>query len=250
MGRGELPPLAEAALADEVVLNAPRGAIAVRASAAARGAVLAPYAPMQVWPSRFAAITHGMRRGDAQLGRFGRLAVRRGPSAGRVVACFIAGAMTLTACGDADQPRTRPSTAAATATATSESKARAARSAEAVVRGWADDLRRGDVDAASARFAVPAVVSNNSPEVRLSSRQDVRGFNASLPCGGRVTKLTEHHGVLLATIVLTDRPGGDCGSGVGGVVQTAFEVRRGLIVRWLRLPDADAAPPPAGSSEA
>jgi predicted NBD/HSP70 family sugar kinase len=200
-----------------------------------------------VWWSRFAAITQGMRHGDARLGWS---AVKRGPSAGRVIACCLAAAVSLAACGDAEEPPTRPSTAAATATATAKAKARANERAEAVVRGWADDLRRGDVDAASARFAVPAVVSNNSPEIKLSSRRDVRGFNASLPCGGRVTKILEHHGVLLATIVLTDRPGGDCGSGVGGVVQTAFEVRRGLIVRWVRVPDADAAPPPPGSSEA
>ncbi len=191
-----------------------------------------------------------MRRGDAPLGRSAPSHVKRGPVPVRLLACCLAAAASLAACGDADEPRARQSASAATATATARADARAVARAEAVVRGWADDLRRGDVDAASARFAVPAVVSNNSPEIRLRSRQDVRGFNASLPCGGRVTKISEHHGVLLATLVLTDRPGGDCGSGVGGVVQTAFEIRRGLIVRWLRLPDPDTAPPPPGSSEA
>jgi hypothetical protein len=96
---------------------------------------------------------------------------------------------------------------------------------------------------------VPAVVSNNSPEIRLGTRAEVRFFNASLPCGGRVVRLQAHHGVLIATIRLTRRPGADCGSGVGGLAMTAFEIRRGRIVRWLRLPDPAPADPPAGGRE-
>jgi hypothetical protein len=124
--------------------------------------------------------------------------------------------------------------------------ARGQPSPEAVVRGWADDLRHGDVDAATDRFAVPAVVANNTPEIRLETRAQVRHFNATLPCGGRVTDIVRHHGVLITTFVLTDRPGADCGAGVGGIARTAFEVRDGHIVRWLRLPDSgDAGPPGA-----
>src|SRR4051812_39706639 len=83
-------------------------------------------------------------------------------------------------------------------------------SGEAVVRGWADDLRRGDVDAATDRFAVPAIVANNTPEIRLETRAQVHAFNATLPCGARATDVVPHHGVLIATFVLTNRPGGDC----------------------------------------
>jgi hypothetical protein len=119
-------------------------------------------------------------------------------------------------------------------------------SAEAVVRGWADDLREGDVEGATDRFAVPAIVANNTPQIRLDTRAEVRHFNATLPCGGRVTDIVRHHGVLITTFVLTDRPGGDCGAGVGGIARTAFEVRDGHIVRWLRLPDSgDTGPPGA-----
>jgi hypothetical protein len=162
-------------------------------------------------------------------------------------------AAVLVGCGGGDGAGPVP-TPRAGATATVEPREREApraaaqtgAAAEAVVRGWADELRRGDVDAASARFAVPAVVSNNTPELRLASRDAVRFFNASLPCGGRVTGIVPHVGLLIATFELTDRPGGDCGSGVGATARTAFEIRDGRITRWLRMPDGDDLPAPDG----
>ena len=108
-------------------------------------------------------------------------------------------------------------------------------SPESVVRGWADDLRRGDVDAAAARFAVPAIVANGTPEIRLESRAQIRVFNDTLPCGGRVTETRRHQGVIIATFELTVRPGARC-DGAGNQAQAAFEVRDGKIVRWLRVP--------------
>ena len=113
---------------------------------------------------------------------------------------------------------------------------------EAVVRGWADDLRRGDVDAAAARFALPATVANGTPEIELETRAEVRSFNRALPCGGRVTDILRHHGYLIATFELTERPGGDCGSGMGNTAQAAFQVRDGKITRWLRVDDGEQAP--------
>ncbi len=106
---------------------------------------------------------------------------------------------------------------------------------EAVVRGWADDLRRGDVKAATARFAVPALVANGTPLIRLDSREAIRLFNETLPCGGRVTATERRGKVIVATFTLTDRPGGDCGDGAGNTARAAFEVRDGKIVRWVRV---------------
>ncbi|HEV2811623.1 MAG TPA: hypothetical protein VGW10_00105, partial [Solirubrobacteraceae bacterium] len=119
-------------------------------------------------------------------------------------------------------------------------------SPESVVLAWAADMRRGDVDAATARFAVPAIVANGTPEIRLDSRAKIRVFNATLPCGGRVTKTRRHHGVIIATFVLTDRPGGDCGSGTGNTAKAAFDVRDGKIARWLRVPTGEEPPAPRG----
>jgi hypothetical protein len=36
---------------------------------------------------------------------------------------------------------------------------------------------------------------------------------------------------------LTKRPGGDCGTGVGGSARGAIRVARGKIKEWYRLPD-------------
>lgn len=121
-------------------------------------------------------------------------------------------------------------------------------SAEAVVRAWAAELRRGDVDAASARFAVPALVSNGTPIERLETRIQVRSFNASLPCGARVVRTRRREGLLVATFVLTERPGGDCGPGTGGTATTAFDVRGGKIVRWLRVPERGESESPSGTT--
>jgi limonene-1,2-epoxide hydrolase len=107
---------------------------------------------------------------------------------------------------------------------------------ENVVRAWADALARGDIDAATDRFAVPAIVANGTPEIRLETRDEVRFFNDTLPCGGRVVGTRRRDGFVIATIRLTNRPGGDCGSGAGNTAKTAFQVRDGKIVRWLRVP--------------
>ena len=116
---------------------------------------------------------------------------------------------------------------------------------EAVIRNWADDLRRGDVAAASAHFALPATVANGSPATQLRTRAEVAAFNRSLPCGAKLIGTRRHYGVVIAEFRLTDRPGGDCGSGAGGTASTAFEIRKGRIVRWLRVPEGDT-PPPVG----
>lgn len=123
--------------------------------------------------------------------------------------------IVLAGCGGADRP--------------------AAPSGESVVRAWSDANRRGDVDAATKLFAVPAVVANGGPEASLTSVAAIRAFNRSLPCGSTVREVVPHHGVLIVTFVLTELPGGQCGSGVGGTVRAAFEVRDGRIVRWLRM---------------
>jgi hypothetical protein len=105
----------------------------------------------------------------------------------------------------------------------------------AVVRGWSDDLRRGDVKAASARFAVPSSVANNTPVIRLETRGEVEFFNESLPCGSKLLSTERRRGLIIATFELTERPGGICGSGTGHTAQAAFEIRNGKIVRWLRV---------------
>ncbi len=42
---------------------------------------------------------------------------------------------------------------------------------------------------------------------------------------------------MVVTFVLVERPGADCGAGTGATATTAFDVRGGKIVRWIRVPE-------------
>lgn len=112
-----------------------------------------------------------------------------------------------------------------------------------VIRGWADELRAGDVSAASERFALPSVVQNGTGPFRLTSRSQVEAFNRSLPCGARLTEATRAGRYTIATFVLTERPGrGECGKGVGVQAKTAFLIENGLITQWRRVVDVGSSP--------
>jgi hypothetical protein len=113
----------------------------------------------------------------------------------------------------------------------------------AVIRRWSNTLRAGDVRAAARLFAVPATVANGGAPQRLTTRESIRVFNESLPCGARLLRTRHKDGYTVATFRLTERRGADCGSGVGAVAATAFVVHRGRILEWLRLPDPGADPP-------
>ena len=109
-----------------------------------------------------------------------------------------------------------------------------------VIEGWADELRAGDVAAASKRFALPSLVQNGTPPLRLTTRRQVDAFNRSLPCGAKLTEAVAVDRFTIATFELTERPGpGECGNGVGETAKTAFVVRRGLITQWRRVVEAD-----------
>jgi hypothetical protein len=106
-----------------------------------------------------------------------------------------------------------------------------------VIRDWAQALLAGHVDQAASYFALPAIVANGSPPVRITSRGQLREFNELLPCGARLVATTRHGAFIYATFRLTNRVGGDCGGGTGALAATAFLIRNGKIVEWLRLPN-------------
>ncbi|HVF78751.1 MAG TPA: hypothetical protein VNA28_10670 [Solirubrobacteraceae bacterium] len=114
-----------------------------------------------------------------------------------------------------------------------------------VIRLWSEALRRSDVDGASALWAVPSKVQNGTPLLALATATDVRLFNDSLSCGSQlVSALGGRNGFTVAVFKLTDRPGADCGTGVGSRARTAILVHGGKIVEWYRLPDdPDVLPP-------
>ena len=116
---------------------------------------------------------------------------------------------------------------------------------KAVIRGWSDALRHGDVERAVGYWAVPATAWNGGENpVRLLTRPAVRFFNTTLPCGARAVAFERDANYVLATFVLTERPGpGRCGTGTGNRARVLFLVRGGKIVQWLRATD-----PPSGES--
>jgi hypothetical protein len=108
----------------------------------------------------------------------------------------------------------------------------------AVIDEWVRTLREGDVVGAAELFALPSVVQNGTPPTRLDTRAEAIDFNRSLPCGAELVRARRLGRLIAATFRLTERPGaGECGTGAGNLARTAFLVRDGKIVRWLRLPD-------------
>ena len=142
----------------------------------------------------------------------------------RFLAVLTLCALAVSACGD-DGAKAPPAVTAGSG------------ADERVIRGWSDDLRRGDEAAAAARFALPAVVANGTPPLEITTREGLRAFHDSLTCGAVVVATEPHRGLTIARFRLTERPGGDCGSGAGGYAAAAFEIENGRIVRWLRIED-------------
>lgn len=115
-----------------------------------------------------------------------------------------------------------------------------------VIRGWADELRHGDVRAAARYFSVPSEVVNLQPQpLELNSARRVVDFNDSLPCGAEVVRIirTVSH-LVVGEFELTDRPGGDCGSAAGTRARFAFLIDADDHIERLILIDAGSLPAP------
>jgi hypothetical protein len=120
-----------------------------------------------------------------------------------------------------------------------------------VIRDWANALRRGDVERAVSYWTVPAIAANGTQPVRLLTRDAIRQWNDSLPCGAKLKSVERDSNYVLATFVLTNRKGvpNGCGSGVGNEARTVFLIRGGKIAQWIRAPDpTDATDDPSGST--
>lgn len=116
-----------------------------------------------------------------------------------------------------------------------------------VVRTWLDDLRAGRVREAARLFAIPARFQNLATLAVIATPAEALAVTRSLPCGARMTTAGGARGFVVYEAELTERPGGACGQGVGGMVRGAVLVRDGRIIEWYRLPDV--APAPGGQDE-
>jgi hypothetical protein len=127
----------------------------------------------------------------------------------------------------------------------------------AVIRGWADALRRGDVHAAALYFRIPSLFVDGSTSVEIDSLPDAEAANEALPCGARLISASLHGRYVNALFGLTGRPGpggGSCGSGAGQTAHTLFLIRDGRILVWLLAPGTSQPPtsphspsPPGGT---
>jgi hypothetical protein len=126
----------------------------------------------------------------------------------------------------------------------------------AVIRHWADALRRGDVRGAARLFEIPSVFAPGpDQEVTIRSLTEAEAANAALPCGAKLIAVVRLGGpVVQALFRLTGRPGrggSACNPGAGQTARTNFVIRSGRIRVWLRAPDQpgdNSQPPPSGGS--
>jgi hypothetical protein len=115
----------------------------------------------------------------------------------------------------------------------------------AVIRGWAEAVRRGDVEAATSYFAIPATVENDQQGTKfvLRARKQLRLFNRTLACGAKLTRWQRApHRFVLATFELTTRRGAKCDATPGTLAAVAFLIRHRHIEQWLRVINVPPAP--------
>jgi hypothetical protein len=115
----------------------------------------------------------------------------------------------------------------------------ASRDPEAVVDTWSQALDGGDDEAAAKLFAPGAVVIQDGRRTTLATQADALAFNASLPCGAKVTGKTADGSKVTADFTLTRRPGHMC-DGTGEPAVTVFEISDGKITLWHQLPSGAA----------
>jgi limonene-1,2-epoxide hydrolase len=104
-----------------------------------------------------------------------------------------------------------------------------------VVRAWSTALNANHNDAAARLFARNARVLQGPLDVILRTHALAVAFNVSLPCAGRIVRLSVHGNRAVATFVLGKRPKHTC-DGPGQKAAALFVVRNGKIVLWEQVP--------------
>jgi hypothetical protein len=119
----------------------------------------------------------------------------------------------------------------------------------AVIKGWANALRNGNVAAAAGYFAIPSIYANGVGAngrllvLRIRSRAGAVEINRELPCGAIFVSAAPHGPYIRAVFRLTGRPGPggtSCTPGVGSEATTFFQIAHGKIADWIRGPNETA----------
>jgi hypothetical protein len=106
----------------------------------------------------------------------------------------------------------------------------------AIVRAWSADLNANHNAAAAKLFAPNARIIQGPLEARVTSPQLALAFNASLPCAGKITRITVKGDRATATFVLGHRPRHTCTASRGEKAAAVFVVQAGKIVLWEQVP--------------
>jgi hypothetical protein len=122
------------------------------------------------------------------------------------------------------------------------------RAAVQVIARWLKVLQRGQ-EAKAARFwATGAKYQNATPVLTIDSAIEKLAIQRSLPCGARIKQAGGPAPFVVLVFVLTQRRGGNCGSGAGHTARGAIRVAHGRIAEWYRLPDDPGQQQPGGVS--
>ena len=104
----------------------------------------------------------------------------------------------------------------------------------AIVRQWSAALDRNDNSTAALLFAPGARVVQPGVDVRLTPDLAL-AFNESLPCAGKIVRLSVSGNRVVAVFVLGERPKHKC-DGPGQKAAALFVVRDGKITLWEQIP--------------
>jgi hypothetical protein len=106
-----------------------------------------------------------------------------------------------------------------------------------VIARWLKVLQRGDEAGAAAFWATGAKFQNFTPVLTIDSPIEKLAIQKSLTCGATIKRANGPRPFVVLVFLLTQRRGGNCGSGVGQTARGAIRVAHGQIVEWYRLPD-------------
>jgi SnoaL-like domain len=101
----------------------------------------------------------------------------------------------------------------------------------AIVRQWSAALNSNHNAAAAKLFAPGARIVQPGVDVKASPKLAL-AFNISLPCAGRIVRMTVKGDTVVATFVLGQRPKHKCSAKPGEKAAAVFVVRNGKIVLW------------------
>jgi hypothetical protein len=113
-----------------------------------------------------------------------------------------------------------------------------------VIARWLRALRSGDEAGAARYWATGAKFQNATPVLTIDTPIEKLAIQKSLPCGAKIRQAGGPDPFVVLVFVLTNRPGGNCGSGTGATARGAIRVAHGRIVEWYRLPDDPAQAQP------